>query len=275
MTLATAPSSGGSAPGIGHAPAGSLTLTIDRWIYVFMAAWFIAITLTGFIPDSLYKIALVEAGQRPPFPVILHIHAVLMGAFLLLLLAQATLMATGRRGLHQQLGVAGFILAPAIVIAGIILVPAMYQMIWTGMQAAPPEARRGLEEALRGFDNIMLMQIRAGAVFTALIAIALLVRRRNSGLHKRLMFLSITPALPAAFDRITWIPHTLPASPLSPDLYILLAIAPMLIWDVARTRTIHRAYIIWAGVSIPFSLATHLLWDSDWWHTIAPRIGGV
>ena len=29
---------------------------IDRWIFVFMAAWFIAIVLAGFIPDSLMKV---------------------------------------------------------------------------------------------------------------------------------------------------------------------------------------------------------------------------
>ena len=34
---------------------------IDRWIYVFTAASFIAIVLTGFIPASLAKIAAVEA----------------------------------------------------------------------------------------------------------------------------------------------------------------------------------------------------------------------
>ena len=70
--------------------------TIDRWIYVGTAASFIVITLTGFIPDSLMKIAAVQAGVRPPFPLVLHLHALLMGSFLVFLLAQTTLMATGR-----------------------------------------------------------------------------------------------------------------------------------------------------------------------------------
>ena len=49
----------------GYQPTQStLTNAIDRWIYVFMAVSYIAITLTGFIPDSLAKIAAVEAGQR-------------------------------------------------------------------------------------------------------------------------------------------------------------------------------------------------------------------
>src|SRR4051812_25785420 len=48
---------------------------IDRWIFVFTAATFVAVVLVAFIPDSITKLALVRAGQRPPFPLILHIHA--------------------------------------------------------------------------------------------------------------------------------------------------------------------------------------------------------
>src|SRR6059058_4605095 len=88
---------------------------IDRWIYVFMAAWFIVVVLVGFIPDAMMKVALVKAGARPPFPPILHVHAALMGSFLLLLLAQTWLMATGRKALHMQLGVVGMVLAAALV----------------------------------------------------------------------------------------------------------------------------------------------------------------
>src|SRR5690348_18301701 len=55
---------------------------IDRWIFVAMAAWFIVIVLTGFVPDALMKIGMVRAGQRPPFPIVMHMHAVLMGSFL-------------------------------------------------------------------------------------------------------------------------------------------------------------------------------------------------
>src|SRR5947209_20380625 len=65
---------------------------IDRWIYVFMAAWFIVIVLVGFIPDAMMKVAMVKAGARPPFQLVLIIHAVLMESFLLLLVARPSLL---------------------------------------------------------------------------------------------------------------------------------------------------------------------------------------
>src|SRR6478609_14149 len=118
---------------------------IDRWIFVFMAAWFIAITLAGFIPDSIMKVGMVRAGARPPFPSILHVHAVLMGSFLLLLLAQTWLMATGRRDLHMRLGVLAMVVAAALVAVGFVLAPTMYYETWNALQSAPPNAREPLQ----------------------------------------------------------------------------------------------------------------------------------
>src|SRR5258708_24418231 len=91
---------------------------IDRWIFVFMAAWFIAIVLTGFIPDSVMKVGMVRAGARPPFPLVMHLHALLMGSLLLILLTQTWLMATGRRALHMTLGVLVMGSPPALVWVG-------------------------------------------------------------------------------------------------------------------------------------------------------------
>lgn len=258
-----------------HQSDSAFAGAIDRWIYVLMAVFFIAITLTGFIPDSLTKLAAIEAGERPPFPLVLHVHSVLMGSFLLLLLAQTTLAATGRLHYHRRLGLAAVVLAPAIVIAGFILVPTMQHQMWAGLQAAPAEARAEMQALIGFFNNIMLIQIRVGIVFPLLILIALLARKTDSGLHKRMMFLAIAPALPAAFDRVTWLPHTLPDSPLSPDLYILFAVAPMFIWDLVRTRSVHKAYWIWLAFMVPTSILIHSLWNTDWWQATAPRLVGL
>ncbi|MEO6361020.1 MAG: hypothetical protein ABIO43_10665 [Sphingomicrobium sp.] len=248
---------------------------IDRWIFVFMAAFFIAIVLAGFIPDSLDKIEAVRTGARPPFPLVLHFHAVLMGSFLLLLLAQTTLAATGRIHLHRQLGLAAIVIVPALVLVGFILVPTIYHANWSAAQGAAGEARQQLEQILLIRDNIMLLQLRIAILFPLFIFIGLRARTHDAGLHKRMMILATAMALPAGIDRIPWLPHTMPFSPLSPDLYTLLAISPMVIWDIVRNRRVHRAYLIWLALFIPFAIAVHALWDSAWWHSVAPRLMGL
>jgi hypothetical protein len=248
---------------------------IDRWIYVITAASFIVITLTGFIPDSLMKIDMVRTGARPPFPIVLHMHAVLMGSFLLFLLSQTWLMATGRNARHMQLGIVGAVLAAALVVVGFILAPTMYHQVWDGAQHAPSPMREVLQDRVLWLDNVLLLQMRIGLLFPLFLTIGLLARGKDAGLHKRMMILATAMALPAGIDRITWLPTTMPESPLAADLYTLLAVSPMFIWDVVRNRYVHKAYWIWLGVGLPFAVAVNLLWDTDGWHATARQVMGV
>lgn len=249
--------------------------SIDRWIFVFMAAWFIAIVLTGFIPDALMKIGMVRAGQRPPFPLIMHVHAVVMGSFLLLLLAQAWLMATGRRELHMRVGIAAFAFVPVLVLVGIILAPTIYHQVWNMAQTAPPTVRPQLQQRMLELDNILLMQTRIGILFPLFMVIGLRARGLNDGLHKRMMFLATAVPLPAAIDRTMWLPNTLPASPVGTDLYVLAALSPLFLWDIVRNRRVHEAYLVWLAVYVPLALVAYRLWDTPWWHATARHIMGV
>ena len=258
-----------------HLSGISRTNLIDRWIYVFTAASFIAIVLTGFIPDSFAKITAIQAGTRPPFPPILHIHAIFMGSFLLLLLGQTVLMAIGKRTWHMRLGIAAAILAPAIVITGFILVPTIYHGVWNAAQVAPARARQQLQGVLSILDDILLAQLRIGFVFAILMWIALRARARDPGLHKRLIFLAVAATLPAAIDRIEWLPTTFPNSLLATDLYMLLGLSPMFIWDLARNRGLHRAYLIWAAFYLPLTAMVYGFWDTPIWHATARHIMGV
>ncbi len=243
---------------------------LDRWIYVFTAASFIAIVLAGFVPSSIEKAGMVRAGLRPPFPLIMHVHAVLMGAFLLLLLAQTTLVATGRQALHMTLGLVSMLLAPAMVVAGFLLAGANYHGIWAAAQAQPQ-----MLPVLGHIENILLLQLRIGLLFPVLIWIALRARRTEPGLHKRMMILATAVAIPAGIDRIPWLPTTMPATPLGPDLWTLVAISPLLVWDLIRNRSLHRAYWLWLALFLPVTIAVHALWDTAWWHGAAKAIMGV
>ena len=267
-------------PVVGDRPIDALSGTpranaLDRWIYVVTAAGFIVVTLTGFIPDSLTKLALIEAGQRPPFPLVAHLHAVLMATFLLFLLAQTVAMATGRRDLHQRIGPAAYVLVPALVVAGCLLASATWHAVWDAAHNGPPEIRPVLLGISRELDNILLLQVRVGILFPLLLFLGLQARTSDAGFHKRMMIVAPAMALPAAFDRIAWIPHTLPQNPLSTELYPVLALAPMLAWDIYRNRRIHRAYWVFLAVYLPAAMAVHLAWDQPWWHRTVHRLMGV
>ena len=258
-----------------NVPSSSLVTLIDRWIFVFMAVLLITVTLAGFVPDSLMKIGMVEAGKRPPFPLVMHLHAVAMGSWLLLLLAQTSLMATGRRAGHRQLGLTAMVLAPAVVVIGVVLAPTMYQQLWNSVHAMPggPDADGLQQVAIRG--NIALIQIQIGVVFAIVVTLAVRARKRDLATHKRLMVLAPIVAMPAAVDRITWLPATMPGSPLSPELYILLLAAPIFVWDLYRLGRVQRAYGIWLALVLPTGLLVNLLWNTPWWQRTVPWLMGA
>jgi hypothetical protein len=250
--------------------------SIDRWIYVFTAATFVVIVLAGFIPSSIMKVAAVQAGERPPFPLVMHLHALLMGSFLLLLLAQTSLVAVGRCDLHRRLGLLSMVLVPALVIVGFLLIKTNFDLMWGALQTTPPgSARSELEERLWFSNNIKLIQLRIGILFPLFLAIGLRARGKDAGLHKRMMILATAMTLPAGIDRIPWLPTTLPASPIGPDFWTLVAISPMFVWDVVRNHRVHRAYWIWLGVNVPFAIAVHGLWGTEAWQAFVPRMMGA
>jgi hypothetical protein len=254
----------------------SLAGFADRWIYVFMASLFIVTVLVGFIPDSLKQISAIAAGQRPPYPRVLHVHAVLMSAWLLLLLAQTFLAATRRISFHKQLGMASVVLAPLMVITGIVLVPTMFHQNWAGMQNPPPGVDLGgIEIAKKFLSSLVAAQLAVGVMFAVFVTWALAVRKTDSGMHKRLMILATVLPLPAAIDRIGWIPSSYPTSFLSPALYTVLWITPMILWDVVRHRHLHRAYVVWFAIYLPVATLVVNLWWSSWWIEIVQRMMGV
>jgi hypothetical protein len=266
-----------------NAISGSITATprihrtiTDRQVFVITAALFVVLTLAGFIPSSLAKIDAVQAGQRPPFPLVLHLHASTMGLWLLLLLAQSGLAASGRRAAHRVLGLAGVVLLPVIVVTGVLLIDATWKQLWSpAATTAMPEPV--LTETRTFVSNIMLLQIRALVAFPAFIAWALMIRRSDPDAHRRLMLLGTAIPVLAGLDRLSealgW--TLMPASPLAMEFYLLASVLPILVLDFVRGRGLHFTTQVWLGVNLVMATAVNLLWNSPWWLETAPRLVGV
>ena len=237
-----------------------------------MAILLVVVTLGGFIPDSLDKMALVRSGARPPFPAVMHIHAVLMASFMVLLLTQTMFAATGRIAFHMRLGIASVVLVPALVIVGFVLADKMYLEAYDAWQSAGPDQRGKLGAILARKENILLVQIRMGLLFPLFLAIGLWARASDAGLHKRMMILGTAVVMAPAINRMEWLPSTQPVSMIATDLYMAALVSPMLLWDIARNHTVHRAYWIWAAVTLPAAVGLHMLWDTSWWHSTARQL---
>ncbi len=83
-----------------------------------MALWFLAITLLGFVPDSVMKVTAIAAGKRPPFPLLLQTRT---GALFPLFIFGAWQARAGDAGLHKRM----MFLATAVA-----LPPAIDRITW-------------------------------------------------------------------------------------------------------------------------------------------------
>ncbi|MFN9376294.1 MAG: hypothetical protein ACK564_04525, partial [Novosphingobium sp.] len=105
--------------------------------------------------------------------------------------------------------------------------------------------------------------------FWGLVGMCLRSRRRDCATAKRLLIMAPTVPLSAAFNRMTWLPTSMPESPLSGDLWQLVLIAPMFLWDWYRRGAVQRAYLVWAAWFIPGLIITILAWNTPAWQAFA------
>lgn len=254
----------------GHRP-NPVARAIDRWIYVFMASWFIVIALVGFIPDALTTDTAIKAGQSQPYTSIMPFHALLMVAWLVLLLSQAILMATGKCTRHQLLGRIALVLVPAMVLTMLVALPASYRAGWHFAQSAPPHIREAQLNFLNHFSGALLGPLEGALLFSVFIAVALRARRTDPSLHKRMMILATSAVLPAALVRMTW----LPTFHFAFTIYLSAALLPMFLWDVFRTKSVPKAYLIWLAIWGPAEITDFALSGQPWLDAAIPHLMGV
>ncbi len=232
---------------------------VDRRFYLFMTIFVALVAIAGFAPRSMG----ILGGALPVPPLVVHLHGAAMVSWLLLLVAQGLLVDSGRLDLHKRLGLVSVGLVPLMLVLGTMTtVVSYYNAVEVGAGAL--------------VANILFLQLRFFIMFPALIIWALAARVRDPETHKRAMFFATIPLLGAAFGRMIWIPgNDLTVTNDVASLLELVALAPLFAYDLLRFGRVHRANLIGLAVTIPWLIATHVVWNAPWWHAAADTLMGV
>lgn len=201
----------------------------DRIFHTGIALAFLVTAIAGFAPTYFLK----EFYHTPPLTPLLHVHGLVFTGWLLLLLTQSALVAAHRVDVHKRLGIAGAVLAAA--------------MIPVGIMTAIAAARHGA--ATPGLDPLVFMVFPVGAVvmFAGFIGAALW-KRRQPEIHRRLILLGTVSILTPAIARLSFVGHN---PILALQLSLLFVIAAM-IHDWKSRRRLHPLYI-WGGLIVLLS----------------------
>lgn len=155
------------------APAG-LDPRAPAWITLGLA-----LIVAGFYPS--YFAALEEHGA------VNHFHALSATAWVLLLMAQATLAARRRFEWHRPLGLASYVVAPLVAISGLMVLQVAF----------------GRTDAFHQTFGLALVWESGLALAGFAGAYALAIRnRRNVQLHARWMIATIVFVMPSALARL-------------------------------------------------------------------------
>jgi hypothetical protein len=232
MAIAT-----GAAGALGIRSAGSAARR-ERLFFGGMAAVF-AITVFAGFSRTYY----LNGSFGAPFTLtpLLHFHGIAFTSWMLLLMTQTSLIASGRTQLHRRLGIAGVVLAAALV--------------WLGIQVAITRTSDGTI-ADHGAPPLIFLAVPVIGmlVFGALIAAAV-YWRRSSAVHKRLMLIATLELVTAAVARLPVISTLGPVAFFgATDLFLLAMVA----YDLTVLKRVHPA-TMWGGLFFVISQPLRLL----------------
>jgi hypothetical protein len=238
--------------------AGSGAAQGGRNFWAGMAIYAMAVVFIGFM-QSFYLRGMVAITPRPnpTLPPAVMLHGLVFSVWMVLVVVQTQLVRAGRHDVHRALGMAGMVLALAMI-------PLMYVVaVGQVARASQPPGFTAL--------NFTSVPLSAIPVFALLVALGWR-ERRNSQAHKRLMLASALIMLEPAWGRLT--PPTLAGHAVG----CLLTAAPFLLVRRHDKRTLGSVH--WATHTglIAFLLASCfqlLMLATGWWEPVAARLPGV
>ena len=206
-------------------PAGAIdTKRRERVFYTGMAIAMTATVFAGFSRTWFLRSYFPQAQSLIP---LLIVHGLVFSGWIVLFVTQTTLVATRRVRTHMRLGIAGGVLAAAMVVIG---------SVTAIIRAKGPSP-------IPGVNALSFLTIPLGdmLVFAILIGCAFYFRRQLD-VHKRLMLLATTALLPAAVARLPFA-FIAQYGPLAfyglSDLFIV----PCLLYDIVTRGRPHRATV--------------------------------
>jgi hypothetical protein len=241
--------------------AGEAMRSKTSRFHVWMAGLFVLIAFAGFYPTYWAKVA-GGAFHQPP---IVHIHGMLLFAWVLFYFMQTVLVASGRTPLHRAWGIVGVSLFSVLIC--VIVVTKITLMRIDELRGFAVESRRF---AAVVFGALPLMI----GLFAASIA-----NVRKAAVHKRLMFVlmagMMTPAVARLFLTFlapSGVAANGPPPPfvsIPPAMVSVLCVVAAMIHDRRTLGRPHKVYVYGLMLLVAQPMLAVLIADTPSWLAMA------
>lgn len=231
----------------------------DRPLYLLAAVIVPLVVLAGFA-RTYYLKGFFATPAMPSF--LVHLHGIVMTAWVVLFIVQVTLVAKRRTKTHQRLGILGAGLAALVFVVGIL----------TGLYAAARFVNDPSLVPAGGPPPLPFLIIPLGdmLIFAILITVALYYRKRLD-VHKRLMLLAAINIMTPAIARIP-LGFIVNGGPLAFFGLTDLCLIGFVAFDTIRHRRLHPAFL-WGGLFLIIMQPLRLLIaPTDAWISFAAAL---
>ena len=194
----------------------------DTRFFMVMALVMCAATVAGFV----LNLALGRSSFAEPMTV--HAHGIIFMSWLGLYAAQAISIARGNVALHRQLGRAAYIVIPAMMVAGTVV------MVHSAQTRGGPFFFAMNEFVI---SNTMLLYAFGGLALWALRV------RRHQGWHRRLMLVAMSILTGPGLGRIIPAPLLIPYAWQVAFVVTLILPTIAIIVDWRRNGRVHPAFV--------------------------------
>jgi FtsH-binding integral membrane protein len=226
----------------------------DHFFFTGMALLMAATVFAGFAPN--YYLAGMYHAPLPSLTI--HLHGAIFSVWVLLFIAQTSLVSAGRVDIHRRMGVAGFVWACLMVVIGVL--------------AATDSLVRQAGPVGRDPKFFYIIPLSDMVIFATLIYFGFRARR-DSATHKRIMLVATIDLLIAAIARlpIAFVHRNAAHAGMISYLFLLMLVA----YDLWSTRKVHRA-TLWAGAFMVFIYQIRIpLGKTGAWHAFATWVQSI
>lgn len=234
----------------------------ERRFFIWMSAALAAVAFAGFA--RTYYLAGFNEGPRPVLTPVVHLHGALSTAWILLLILQTRLIATGRRDIHRLMGMVGTAIGAAILLTGIFVAINSERRVHTPANAG----------TLADPYVFLIFPFASVALFAVFATLGVLKRHRPDA-HKRYMLLATASLIVPALARIvTQATHGAVAGVAGAVVLVNGFLLAMVIHDL-RTRGRLHSVTLWGGaVTVLSEVLRFAIGFSTPWQAFARMLMG-
>jgi hypothetical protein len=217
-----------------------------------MSALVALVVFIGFA-RTYYLAAIFDA--KPLAAPIVHVHGAVFTCWIVLLVAQTSLVGSGHTRIHRRLGLVGLGLAPLMVVLGVVVAIEMLNRT----------------SAIPGFGSPVIFAVALSEITGFAVPVFFGFRlRRRPAFHKRLILIGTIATTTAGFGR--WPIAFLLHKPLPAMLAAFTLLALVIGYDLLSTARVHRATVLGTAWVVFVELTGFAVGHTAVWHAFAAHV---